>query len=55
MSRVARIVVPGFAHHITQRGNRNMDVFERSDDHLAYLRFLRSVPKNTACPFMRIA
>ena len=41
MSRVARIVVPGFAHHITQRGNRNMDVFERSDDHLAYLRFLK--------------
>jgi len=28
MSRVARIVVPGFPHHITQRGNRQMDVFE---------------------------
>ncbi|MCK5863023.1 MAG: transposase, partial [Candidatus Hydrogenedentes bacterium] len=41
MSRVARIVVPGFAHHITQRGNREMDVFEKSDDHLVYLRFLK--------------
>ena len=35
MSRVARIVVPGFPHHITQRGNR------RADDRHAYLRFLR--------------
>ncbi len=41
MSRVARIVVPGFAHHITQRGNRKSDVFETDDDRLAYLRFLR--------------
>ena len=41
MSRIACIVVPSFAHHITQRGNRRMDVFERSDDHLAYLRFLK--------------
>ena len=41
MSRVARIVAPGFAHHITQRGNRKMDVFETDDDRLAYLRFLK--------------
>ena len=41
MSRVARIVVPGFPHHITQRGNRQMDVFETDDDRLAYLRFLK--------------
>jgi len=27
MSRVARIVVPGFPHHVTQRGNRRADVF----------------------------
>ena len=41
MSRVARIVVPGFPHHITQRGNRKMDVFETDADYLAYLRFLK--------------
>ena len=41
MSRVARIVVPGFAHHVTQRGNRRDDVFYTDDDRRAYLRFLR--------------
>lgn len=40
MSRVARIVVPGFAHHVTQRGNRRADVFETDDDRDAYLHFL---------------
>ncbi len=41
MSRVARIVVPGFAHHVTQRGNRRTDVFYSDDDRRAYLHFLR--------------
>jgi len=41
MSRVARIVVPGFAHHVTQRGNRRAEVFETDDDRHAYLRFLK--------------
>ena len=41
MSRVARIVAPGFAHHVTQRGNRRADVFETADDYEAYLRFLK--------------
>ena len=40
MSRVARIVVPGFPHHVTQRGNRGADVFEVDADRKAYLRFL---------------
>jgi len=42
MSRVARIVAPGFPHHITQRGNRRADVFETEADREAYLRFLRT-------------
>ncbi len=41
MSRVARVVVPGFPHHITQRGNRRADVFETDADRKAYLRFLK--------------
>ncbi len=41
MSRIARIVVPGFAHHVTQRGNRRANVFETDDDRAAYLRFLK--------------
>jgi len=41
MSRVARIVVPGYPHHVTQRGNRRADVFETDDDRHPYLRFLK--------------
>lgn len=41
MSRVARIVVPGYPHHVTQRGNRRADVFEDDSDREAYLRFLK--------------
>lgn len=41
MSRLARIVVPGFPHHVTQRGNRRADVFETDGDREAYLRFLK--------------
>jgi len=40
MPRVARIVVPGLAHHITQRGNNRQDVFFVDDDRLAYLKIL---------------
>jgi putative transposase len=36
MARQARIVVPGEAHHVTQRGNRNMQVFFNADDSAAY-------------------
>jgi hypothetical protein len=27
MARLARIVVPGYPHHITQRGNRSQQTF----------------------------
>ena len=40
MPRVARIVIPGAPHHITQRGNNGQDVFFVDDDHRAYLRLL---------------
>lgn len=36
MARLARIVVPGVAHHVTQRGNRRQDVFFSEDDYAAY-------------------
>ncbi|MBI4559227.1 MAG: transposase, partial [Candidatus Hydrogenedentes bacterium] len=41
MSRVARIVVPGVYHHITQRGNNGQDVFFVDDDRRVYLALLR--------------
>jgi putative transposase len=35
MTRIGRIVIPGFPHHVTQRGNRRQQVFfDPSDDAL---------------------
>jgi putative transposase len=42
MPRVARIVVPGVPHHITQRGNNLQDVFFVEDDRRAYLSILKN-------------
>ena len=40
MSRIARVVIPGHPHHVTQRGVRRMDVFFSDDDRRAYLDLL---------------
>jgi len=40
MSRIARVVVPGYAHHVTQRGNRRQQTFFTDGDYRAYIRFL---------------
>jgi putative transposase len=40
MPRRARIVVPGCAHHVTQRGNRQSNVFRDDEDHLYYMELL---------------
>lgn len=37
MPRLARAVIPGVAHHVTQRGNRRMPVFFGDDDRRRYL------------------
>jgi putative transposase len=34
--RLARLVVPGFPHHVTQRGNRRAPVFFEEGDHALY-------------------
>jgi putative transposase len=36
MARLARVVVEGVAHHVTQRGNRRQQVFFGDDDYAAY-------------------
>jgi putative transposase len=41
MSRIARIVLPGIPHHVTQRGVRSMVLFETEDDRRYYLRVLK--------------
>ena len=40
MARLARIVVPGIPHHVTQRGNRRMEVFFEDGDYSLYLELL---------------
>ena len=40
MARLARLVVPGLPHHVTQRGNRRMQTFFSEDDYRAYLKLL---------------
>ena len=37
MARLARIVVPGYPHHITQRGNRRQETFFCDEDYEAYI------------------
>ena len=37
MARLARIVIPGVPHHVTQRGNRRMVVFDDDFDRQLYL------------------
>ena len=40
MARIARVVVPGIPHHVTQRGNRRQPVFFNSADYQAYLKLV---------------
>lgn len=40
MARIARVVVPGYPHHITQRGNRKQQTFFSDQDYKAYLDFM---------------
>ena len=37
MARIARVVVPGIPHHITQRGNRRQETFFSEADYREYL------------------
>ena len=36
MARLARVVVPGYPHHVTQRGNRRQQTFFCEDDYRDY-------------------
>jgi putative transposase len=40
MARLARVVVPGLPHHVTQRGNRRQETFFSDADYAAYLELL---------------
>jgi putative transposase len=40
MARLARVVAPGFPHHITQRGNRGQQTFFCDEDYQTYLKLI---------------
>jgi putative transposase len=40
MARLARVVAPGFPHHITQRGNRRQPTFFCDEDYVHYLELM---------------
>jgi putative transposase len=40
MARMPRLVVPGYPHHVTQRGNRRMRTFFSDADYQAYRTYL---------------
>ncbi|MCG8370801.1 MAG: transposase [Proteobacteria bacterium] len=43
MPRSPRLVVPGYPHHVTQRGGRKQRTFFRQADYLTYLELLREL------------
>ncbi|MEA3328939.1 MAG: hypothetical protein U9Q08_04345 [Candidatus Omnitrophota bacterium] len=45
MPRIARLVVPGYPHHIIQRGNRRQDVFFSNEDKIVYIDYLHTYAK----------
>ncbi len=51
MARIARVVIPGFPHHVVQRGNRRQRVFFSDDDRKTYLDYLRIYAKPAGIHF----
>ena len=51
MARLARVVIPHVAHHITQRGNRRLPIFFSDNDRVTYLDLLAAslVVSDTRC------
>jgi putative transposase len=47
MARLARLVVPGLPHHVTQRGNRRERVFFDDDDYRAYLALIAGAARKS--------
>src|SRR5262252_7544861 len=45
MARIARVVVPGLPHHVTQRGNRREPVFYGADDYRFYRRLVAAAAR----------
>ena len=46
MARLARVVVPGFPHHVTQRGTRRQEIFFSDEDRRGYLELVRAAAEH---------
>ncbi|TQV65746.1 hypothetical protein FKG94_28190 [Exilibacterium tricleocarpae] len=46
MARMPRLVVPGFPHYVTQRGNRRMKTFFTQQDYQFYLDLVGEVKQD---------
>jgi putative transposase len=40
MARIARVIAPGYPHHITQRGNRRQETFFCDEDYVTYIELM---------------
>ncbi len=52
MARIARVVLPGIPHHVTQRGVRSLPVFFSDRDRTSYLSFLAKEGKKHGLRFL---
>jgi len=52
MARMKRVVVPGYPHHIVQRGVRSLDIFFNDEDRAEYLRLLREQGERFGVTFL---
>lgn|GEM_PF-3108830 len=52
MPRIAKIVIPGYSDHVTQRGVRSMDIFLRTrvGERIVSITLLGFVASGIACP-----
>jgi len=47
MSRIARVVVPNYFYHITQRGNNRQEIFIKDDDRRKYLLWMNEYKRKS--------
>lgn len=52
MPRMARLVVPGYPHHVTQRGCRRQLTFFDDSDYQAYIALLASLKRHSGVEFL---
>ena len=52
MPGMSRLVVPGYPHHVTQRGVRSTDIFTCEDDRRIYLELMREHARPSGVGFL---